>query len=433
MTSRGQGSNRGKSGGKKSYAAAATSKSTYNDEKSESKIPEVFMLSGRLPSSSSTAKWLGGMHAHAGQAFSRHEMHWWLHPTITRKPRVPVEPDRPLRIEYEDNDLQQYQLEIDLYKELMKEYRHKREEIRQDKVKLFNYLVAHIDSETQNTISVRKDLGIFTREDPEELIAAIKTIFLGHAVGTVGNSIDVSAVEKKFTNLSQRANQSAAEFKIVWDREFKALIQAQVNGGATEAEALAVWTEGKKVEHYVFRINPDRMPQGNFRELHHFSSPPKPLPATLAEAYSQHCIEENRFQGTTESNSRRGNVFLTAGSTRNADRQNQQQNRSDAAGKKNQSKQPGLVADEDRPKDADGRWVCWNNLIGNCYRGDKCKLSHKSVVNGKQPPDWWLDAEKAKAKAKAIANGQTEEDIDAAVAETRAAVANSLLGAKKRD
>ena len=55
------------------------------------------------------------------------------------------------------------------------------------------------------------------------------------------------------------------------------------------------------------------------------------------------------------------------------------------------------------------------------------------MVNGKQPPDWWLDAEKAKAKAKAIANGQTEEDIDAAVAETRAAVANSLLGAKKRD
>ena len=27
-------------------------------------------------------------------------------------------------------------------------------------------------------------MGIFTREDPEELIAAIKTVFLGHAVGT---------------------------------------------------------------------------------------------------------------------------------------------------------------------------------------------------------------------------------------------------------
>ena len=68
---------------------------------------------------------------------------------------------------------------------------------------------------------------------------------MGHVDGTMGNAFDVDKAETKFANVKQRVDQTAAEFKLQYDQEFEAMIQAQVNGGATKAEARAVWTEEK--------------------------------------------------------------------------------------------------------------------------------------------------------------------------------------------
>jgi hypothetical protein len=223
----------GKRGNYKSYAQTkkASNYPAHAEEKERSKLQtELPKLAGRQPNSAHTMQWLTAMHAHASQHFSRHGIHWLLHPTMAQEPAAPVLPVRPVRANYaiqgQDDEFDEgsYKLDLDLYKQDMGKHKEKLEEIRQDKIRMFNFLVTHVEEETKNTIATRKEPGIFSRENPKELIDAIKVLFLGHVVGTIGNSFDVTDAERRFLNLEQRLNQTAAEFKIIWDRELAAVM-----------------------------------------------------------------------------------------------------------------------------------------------------------------------------------------------------------------
>ena len=98
MRGRGRGSYRGQ-GRERSYAAAAKN-STYADsnqsEEKKTKIPEEFTLTGRQPAPHIVMAWLRAMYyLAAGQEFSRHGLHWILHPNTPKKPNGIVRPRRP--------------------------------------------------------------------------------------------------------------------------------------------------------------------------------------------------------------------------------------------------------------------------------------------------------------------------------------------------
>jgi len=427
LRGRGRGPYRGEGRGR-SYAVA-TRNSTYADsnqsEEKKMKAPEVFTLTGRQPAPHIVMAWLRAMYYHAGQEYSRHGLHWILHPSTPKKPTAIVRPTRPDKSDYDDqDDLTLYKEDVQIYMNDKKRADDKLDQLKEDKTKLFNFMATYIQEETKNTLSNRKTPAIWTNEDPEELTTSVKTVFLGQVQGTVGNSFDASKARKKFENLNQRDNETAAEFKIRYEEEFKALIQSEVNGGATETDALAAWTEKKRVEHYCFRMAQARMPLINFCQQHQYGDPPKPLPATFEAAYKQQCTAENEQYGSARTEMARGNLFLAGGAKIAGNKRGQQQPQQQSSAGRKQEKQSkqSIVNNEERPKDADGRWVCWNYIIGNCRR-DKCKLSHKRVANGLAPPQWWLDEESAKAKA----NGQVDDDINEAVAETRRAIKGSLL------
>ena len=434
MSGRGQGSyRRGKGSGQSSHQSYATAaKGTNDNESDRGNKHGVFVLSGRQPGSNVVVRWLKAMHSWTGQELSRHGLHWLVHPTLAREVPPPAAPVRPDPEDYDDDDEEKlneadYKTDSAIYMDDLKEHKKKMKELKEDKTKMFNFLVSNIDPETQSTISNRKDVEIWTRENPSELIKAIKTLFMGHVDGTMGNAFDVDKAETKFANVKQRVDQTAAEFKLQYDQEFEAMIQAQVNGGAKEAEARAVWTEEKKVKHYTARMNMARMPPGNFCELHKFGSPPKPLPATISDAYNQQCTAENQMIGTAQTTTTRANVFAMGG-VKQAGGKGQNQ-RETAGGTKSGKQEKVPIPDAERPKDSEGKWVCWNYIIGNCNKtAEACSFSHKRVVNGKAPPSDWLE----KVSAKARRRGDVDGDIVTAMQETRAAIANSLLAPKTK-
>jgi len=424
---------RGRGSGQSSHQPyVAEAKGTNDNESNRGNKYGVFVLSGRQPSANVVLRWLKGVHAWAGQELSRHGLHWIVHPALAKDVAPPKEPDRPDIDDYEDEEEgkkpeKEYKTDSAIYLEDMKDWKKTKKEFNEDMIKMFNFMASYIDPETQSSISNRKDVAIWTRENPVELVKAIKTLFLGHVDGTMGNAFDVDKAETKFANVKQRLDQTAAEFKLQYDQEFEAMIQAQVNGGATEVEARAVWTEAKKVKHYTARMNTARMPPGNFCELHKFGNPPKPLPATASDAYNQQCTAENQMIGTAHTSTTRANVFAMGG-VKQAGGMGRSQ-RETAGGTKSGKRGRAQMPEADRPLDSEGKWVCWNYIIGNCKKSaDTCAFSHGKVANGRAPPAAWLE----KVSARARARGDIEGDITTAMKEAKAAIANSPLAPKAK-
>ena len=153
MTGRGQGRNRG-GRGRGSYASAAAKNSTYTDgnqsEAKKTKSSELLTLSGAKPGSNMVMPWIRSMHAHAGQEFSRNSLHWLLHPSIPRDPDVITRPDRPDATDYDDDDEEKmdeadFKIDMQIYMDDLKEYKKKQQQLKEDKVKLFNLMASHID------------------------------------------------------------------------------------------------------------------------------------------------------------------------------------------------------------------------------------------------------------------------------------------------
>ena len=431
-----------------SYKEAVSTKSA--DHKSESskttEPPAPFVLQGRQPDARITAKWLNTMHIYASHEFSEWGLQWPLHPQF---PRASTEIKRPVRPDPDDydsddeHDRMEKKIDIEIYGKKRLKADNDEEAKRKMEMKQFNHMTTHMDDELKNEISTRLGTDIWTKEQPDELIDAVKSLFLGQTRGTRGNTFDVDKAETAFANVNQHQNESAPEFRIRYGRVFKAMIQAQVNGGANETEAEKAWTVERKVKHYAARMNAARMPQDNLYDNHLYHK--KPLPATMEELYEEHCLAEQRFFGTAATERARANVFMT--SAKPSAKQTKKSNKSQ------KSTGGARIDDADRPLDRDGKWVCWNSIIGNCkFPAEECQFSHKPVANGKDPPKAWTDKHSAKpantaATANAVARAKalrfaTEDELDQAVMEAKTAIANSLLaprpkptsdGAKKTD
>ena len=78
------------------------------------------------------------------------------------------------------------------------------EEIKQDKVLLFNKMKNNLSTKVQREIEDRHEMAAYAQEDPVDLLDALKETCLGKPTGQLGNPLDIAKQRKNFAAIIQR-------------------------------------------------------------------------------------------------------------------------------------------------------------------------------------------------------------------------------------
>ena len=338
--------------------------SAKKEEKQELKVKEPFVLPGS-PGTTVFYAWLDAIFSWASERVFK----WGWHRVLDRqnpgqRPEA-VEPDMPDPDDFEFDHA--YTMAEKVYVNRMTRFDKAVEEIKQDKVLLFNKMKNNLSTKVQREIEDRHEMAAYAQEDPVNLLDALKETCLGKPTGQLGNPLDIAKQRKNFAAIIQRHSQTVQDFYEFYCQAFEALIQSETSGGKTREEIMeSDWPEAERVQNFIGCLSERQV--GDWLDEIRFES--KEMPATLEEAFKDACLAAKQYSqkmkrmnnaehiGTFATVTRDGN---NSGGRNGGRGRGGRSGRGGGQGRENQSRQP--VYDED------GKACCFDYMDNQCKRG----------------------------------------------------------------
>jgi len=182
--------------------------------------------------------------------------------------------------ELSERGLRIYKEDFDLYKSEKSVYDQTMREIAAAKCKLHGKLEATLSLDAKTELEKIYTSAIWTNKDPEALIEAIKTVFVGQLAGNGDSKATRAIMKHEFDRISRAQGESQTEFARRFNDQIESYRHAEIQAGEIEEEELdALLNERELSRRYITACGLD-----SWLWSLRYDATNEPWPETLAAA-----------------------------------------------------------------------------------------------------------------------------------------------------